>query len=65
MNKIFKNIIKSLLFGILTFFGFFYTLGYIFNGSFGVIISTGISIIIIILFCTFTIIDTIKEYCGK
>ena len=65
MNKFFKNIPKSLLLGILTFFGFFYTLGYIVNGSFGVIISTGIFIIIVMLFCTFTIIDTIKEYCMK
>ena len=65
MNRILKNIIKSIFFGILTFFGFFYTLGYMFNGTFGVVISTGVSTIIVIIFCTFTIIDTIKEYCDK
>lgn len=65
MSKIIKNLIKSLIFGVLIFFGFFYTLGFIFNPAFGAIITIGISIIVTILFCTYTIIDTIKEYSGK
>ena len=65
MIKILKNLIKSLIFGILIFLGFFYTLGTIFNAAFGAIMTTGISIIVTMLFCTYTIIDTIKEYCSK
>lgn len=65
MNKIYKNLIKSFLFGMLIFFGFGYTLGIIFNGDFAGVAIVGISIISTIVFCTYTIIDTIKEYCDK
>lgn len=61
MNKIYKNLIKSLLFGILVFFGFGYILGAIFNGDAAGIAILGISIISTIVFCTYTIIDTIKN----
>lgn len=65
MNKIYKNLIKSFLFGMLIFFGFGYTLGIIFNGDFAGVAIVGISIISTIVFCTYMIIDTIKEYCDK
>lgn len=65
MNKTYKNLIKSLLFGILVFFGFLYTLGFIFNGDDAGIAVVGISIISTVVFCTYTIIDTIKKYCDK
>lgn len=65
MNKIYKNLLKSFLFGMLVFFGFGCTLGVIFNGNSAGIAIVAISIISTIVFCTYTIVDTIKEYCGK
>ncbi|MDV4150564.1 hypothetical protein R0131_06920 [Clostridium sp. AL.422] len=65
MSKILMNLIKSIIFGILIYLGFFYTLGTIFSAAFGAVMTTGISIIVTMLFCTYTIIDTIKEYSGK
>lgn len=65
MNKIYKYLLKSFLWGMLVFFGFFYTLGTIFNGNFAGETIIGISIISTIVFCTYTIVDAIKEYCGK
>lgn len=62
MNKTYKNLIKSLLFGILVFFGFGYTLGAIFNGDDAGIAILGISIISTVVYCTYTIIDTIKNH---
>ena len=62
MNKTYKNLIKSLLFGILVFFGFVYLLGAIFNGDDAGIGILGISIISTVVFCTYTIIDTIKNH---
>lgn len=59
------NIIKSLLLGILVFFAFFFVLANIFNGSSAEMAILGISIISTIIFCTYTIMDTIKKYCGK
>lgn len=67
MNKIYKNLIKSFLFGIVINFGFLFVFFNImrFNGHDGAMITIGISIISTIIYCTYTIIDTIKEYCGK
>lgn len=62
MNKTYKNLIKSLLFGILVFFGFEYLLGAIFNGDASGMAILGISIISTVVFCTYTIIDTIKNH---
>lgn len=36
-----------------------------FNGKDAILATIGLSIISTIIYCTYTIIDTIKEYCGK
>lgn len=36
-----------------------------FNGKDAILAIIGLSIISTINYCTYTIIDTIKEYCGK
>lgn len=65
MNKIYKNLIKSFLLGILIFFGSFFAMGFVFNGEGAGIAIVGISTISTIIYCTYIIIDTIKEHCSK
>lgn len=65
MGRIEKNIIKSFLYGIVVFFVFAGILGSIFNGDFGELAVVGISVISTMVFCTYTIVDTIKEYSGE
>lgn len=65
MNKLYSNLIKSFLLAILIFFGIGYPLGLILNGDFAGMTIVAISILSTIVFCTYTIIDTIKKYCDK
>ena len=67
MNKIYKNLIKSFLFGIVIIWGFLFMFIELFrfNGKDVALVIIGLSIISTIIYCTYTIIDTIKEYCGK
>lgn len=67
MNKTYKNIIKSFLLGILIIWGFLLVFIELFrlNGDDAALAVIGLSIICTVLYCTYTIIDTIKEYCGK
>ena len=67
MNKIYKNLIKSFLFGIVIIWGFLFMFIELFrfNGKDAILAIIGLSIISTIIYCTYTIIDTIKEYCGK
>lgn len=65
MGRIEKNIIKSFLYGIVVFFVFAGIFGSIFNGDLGGLAIVGISVISTMVFCTYTIVDTIKEYSGE
>ena len=65
MVKFFYNITKSILIGIAIMVISFFTMGFIFNDPNESTIIIGIAIISTILYCTYTIIDTIKEYCDK
>lgn len=67
MHKIYKNIIKSFLFGAAIIWGFLFVFIELFrfNGKDAVLAIIGLSIISTIIYCTYTIIDTIKECCGK
>lgn len=65
MKKAYKNFIKSLLFGILIVYGLFLVIGFIFRGNNVGVEIVAIPIISTIIYCTYTIIDTIKEYCSK
>ena len=65
MKKAYKNFIKSLLFGILIVYGFFLVIGFIFRGNNVGVEIVAIPIISTIIYCTYTIIDTIKEYYEK
>ena len=67
MNKIYKNLIKSFLFGIVIIWGFLFIFIELFKvyGKDATLAIIGLSIISTIIYCTYTIIDTIKEYCGK
>lgn len=67
MNKIYKNLIKSFLLGIIIIWGFLFVFIELFrfNGKDVALVIIGLSIISTIIYCTYTIIDTIKEYCGK
>lgn len=67
MNKIYKNLIKAFLFGIVIIWGFLFMFIEVFrfNGEDAVLAIIGLSIISTIIYCTYTIIDTIKEYCRK
>ena len=66
MNRTYKNIIKSFLLGLVIIWGFlwvFIDLVKLTGELAGC--AVGLSIICTVLYCTYTIIDTIKEYCGK
>ncbi|MDU2121755.1 MAG: hypothetical protein E7E64_04405 [Clostridium celatum] len=67
MNRIYKNLIKSFLFGILIIWGVLFVFLEImrFGGEYAGIAIIGLAIISTIIYCTYTIIDTIKEYCSK
>ena len=67
MMKFYKNLIKSVLFGILIVSGFIYvSLGIInIEGEYAGVVIMGLAIISTMLYCTYKIIDTIKEYCSK
>lgn len=67
MIKFYKNLIKSFLFGILIVSGFVYVSLEIINieGEYAGIAIIGLAIISTILYCTYKIIDTIKEYYEK
>lgn len=67
MNKIYKNLIKSFLLGIVIIWGllFMFIELFRFNGKDSIFLIIGISIVSTIIYCTYTIIDTIKEYCEK
>lgn len=67
MNKIYKNLIKSFLLGIVILYGFIFVFYEIFrfNGDDASIAVIGLAIISTIIYSTYIIIDSIKEYCGK
>lgn len=63
MNKIYKNLIKSFLLGIVIIWGllFMFIELFRFNGKDAIFLIIGISIVSTIIYCTYTI----KEYCEK
>lgn len=65
--KFYKNIIKSFLFAILIVSGFIYVSLEIINidGEYAGVTMIGVAIISTIFYCTYKIIDTIKEYYEK
>lgn len=67
MNKICKNLIKSFLLGIVILYGFLFVFFEIFgfNGDEAPITVIGLAIVSTIIYCTYMIIESIKEYCGK
>ena len=67
MMKFYKNLIKSVLFGILIVSGFIYVSLEIINieGEYAGVVIMGLAIISTMLYCTYKIIDTIKEYYEK
>lgn len=67
MKKIYKNLIKSFLWGILIIWGFFFVSleKMRVSGEYAGVAIIGLAIISTIIYCTYTIIDTIKEYYEK
>ena len=65
MDSIYKNLVKSILYGVVIIVVSLYLLSIVFNGEDAGIFIIGITITSTIIFCTYTIIDTIKEYCKK
>ncbi|MDB2087571.1 hypothetical protein [Clostridium paraputrificum] len=67
MNRTYKNIIKSFLLGLVIIWGFLWVFIDLvkLTGELAGCAVVGLSIICTVLYCTYTIIDTIKEYCGK
>lgn len=65
--KFYKNLIKSFLFGILIVSGFIYVSLEIMNisGEYAGVTIIGLAIISTMLYCTYKIIDIIKEYYEK
>lgn len=61
MKYIFKKIIKSILFAILIVFVFLFILAKSRITDFGVLVVLSIAIISTIIFCTYTIIETIEK----
>lgn len=61
MAKFFKNIIKSVLLGILVIFLFLFPLAWSQNGELLQVIIIGVAIISTIIFCTFYLIDIINN----
>lgn len=61
MNKFCKNIIKSILLGGLVTFLFLFPLAWSDNDNDGILLFLGIAIISTMIFCTYIIIDVIKE----
>ena len=61
MMYIFKKIIKSILFAILIVFVFLFILAKSGVTDFGVLVVLSIAIISTIIFCTYTIIETIGK----
>ncbi len=61
MNNFYKNIIKSILLGGLVTFLFLFPLSWTDNANDGILLFLGIAIISTMIFCTYTIIDVIKE----
>lgn len=65
MENFYKNLVKSILYGLIIIVASSYLFSIIFNGEDAEIFIIGIAITSTIIFCTYTIIDTIKEYCRK
>lgn len=67
MNKTYKNIIKSILLGILIIWGFLFVFIEIFgfNGDDAGLAVIGLAIVSTTIYCTYTLIDTIKDYYRK
>lgn len=61
MAKFLKNIIKSVLLGILVIFLFLFPLAWSQNGELLQVIIIGVAIISTIIFCTFYLIDIINN----
>ncbi|MDY4251705.1 hypothetical protein [Clostridium sp.] len=61
MMYIFKKIIKSILFAILIVFVFLFILAKYRITDFGILVVLSIAIISTIIFCTYTIIETIEK----
>lgn len=61
MMYIFKKIIKSILFAILIVFVFLFILAKSGVTDFGILVVLSIAIISTIIFCTYTIIETIEK----
>lgn len=56
-----NNFIKSILLSFVIVFAPFYIIGVFFNGNVSPTFIIGISIIATVIFCTYKIIDTIKN----
>ena len=65
MENFYKNLVKSILYGVIIIVASLYLFSIIFNGEDAGIFIIGIAITSTIIFCTYTIIDTIKEHCRK
>lgn len=58
-------IFKSIVLAIVIMFAFLFVLGNILNGKDAGIMIIGLSVMSTIIFCTYTIIDTIKKNFNK